>query len=489
MKPIVCFILLSFNLAIILPQNASRFPIREDGIWYMKYNDVYQDVFEYFIDSDTTINNSKYFKIYKTGTAYYDTAFYYEHIYVGAIRDDDDKLYYIDKGETTESNLFDFNISIGDTIKSEIAKGVVINSIDTLPDGRKVFNYEIPCMIECPVIKIIEGIGHAGGIMKDPPNFHAGFAGYNLICYLENVSLIYHNDFGFEDDRCDAQNSSRFPIKPTSEWKINFDEISAIPNWTGGEEEFRLFVDKDTLINALSYYKLYKSGIAHYDTIFSFDHVYVGAIRDENNKFYFIEKNTTNEIILYDFDLTEDDTIYTDVEHNMAITSIETLEDGRKKFNINKTDFQHGECSNIFNTYLIEGIGSMGGLFYESPCEHIGFMEHFLLCYYENDSIVYHNSLSPISCDNTSSISPKNTIKINIFPNPASIYITINLSENIDPETTVNIYDMLGRCVMSEKFQLLNNSLKLDISQYYKGLYLFEILNKEYTYTQKVLLH
>lgn len=203
MKKIVVIILYLLNVSLIYTQNTSRFPIHPAGVWKMQYSGLYEEIYEYYIEGDTLINSQSYYKVYKSGVTYYDTPFYYERIYVGALRDYDNKFFYVKKDEPTEVQLFDFNLEPGDTIESLIGNGKIINFIDTLPDGRKRMEQRGICVVSCPVIQIIEGIGHAGGIMKDPPDSHVGFAGHNLLCYFENEELVYHNNFGFTDARCE----------------------------------------------------------------------------------------------------------------------------------------------------------------------------------------------------------------------------------------------------------------------------------------------
>ena len=195
-----------------------------------------------------------------------------------------------------------------------------------------------------------------------------------------------------------AQNPSRFPIKPTSAWKINFYYGDHESTHTG-DELFKYMVENDTLINFKKYYKLYKSGVAYYDFPFSYNKIYTGAIRDEDNRFYYVKKNTTDEVLLYDFNLTAGDSIYSEIEQRtITIYNIDTLQNGRKLFNYSKYH-KLGKCGYFMSGYFIEGIGSLGGLLQVSPCDHIGFRENFLICYSEDNKIVYQSNQARCNCD------------------------------------------------------------------------------------------
>lgn len=128
--------------------------------------------------------------------AFYDTYFYYNNVYVGALRDESNKFYYIVKNNTTEKMLYDFDLKVGDTITTDFGKGFPIKKIDTLSDGRRRLLYQSEvCAGCCPADEFVEGIGHWGGIMENPPCLHPCAKGYYLLCYKENDELIYSNNF------------------------------------------------------------------------------------------------------------------------------------------------------------------------------------------------------------------------------------------------------------------------------------------------------
>jgi len=67
--------------------------------------------------------------------------------------------------------------------------------------------------------------------------------------------------------------------------------------------------------------------------------------------------------------------------------------------------------------------------------------------------------------------------QLNIYPNPAKEYITVDISsENIE-NATVQIINLLGKVVYSET-GIINNNIKIDIQNFESGLYFLSIENE-----------
>jgi chitodextrinase len=83
---------------------------------------------------------------------------------------------------------------------------------------------------------------------------------------------------------------------------------------------------------------------------------------------------------------------------------------------------------------------------------------------------------------NTASVSSINFETIKMYPNPANgnkIYFKLT------KEINVNIYNVLGKLIKSEKVNTKNNSI--DISNFSKGVYLFKIVSKNQFITKKLI--
>jgi hypothetical protein len=72
---------------------------------------------------------------------------------------------------------------------------------------------------------LLEGVGHSGGIMEDPPCYHIGFYGHFLNCFEVNGALIYQSDiplavdcenfFSSVDDLPDVPRVFIYPVPAT----------------------------------------------------------------------------------------------------------------------------------------------------------------------------------------------------------------------------------------------------------------------------------
>ena len=187
-----------------------------------------------------------------------------------------------------------------------------------------------------------------------------------------------------------------------------------------------------------------------------------------------------NEVLLYDFSLSEGD-----VFEYMLVTkvdSIQLLDDTYRK----RIVFEGGD----YHLFWIEGIGSlMGGLLWIDWdfIKHIP--EAWLLCYYENDSLLYRNDFLNLDCDYSftdvnAEILDKSYIP-KIYPNPFSQKVSISFKNTVygeKPEIMIKALD--GRVVYKE---ILNSDISLDLSFLSKGIYLLILTNKDFQHTTKII--
>lgn len=173
-----------------------------------------QPTFERFTLSgeDTVINDTTYKKLY----IFYDTLFNKSNaIYIGGIREDENKKVYF-KGDSVihdfkpsyynsyspieamgnELLLYDFSLSIGDTLKyANLSKGdefLIVSSVDTILIGnthRKRFSFE-------PIwwVKWIEGIGNIKGLLFTSGDLPFNGIDDDLICFKQNSEILYFNN-------------------------------------------------------------------------------------------------------------------------------------------------------------------------------------------------------------------------------------------------------------------------------------------------------
>jgi len=218
---------------------------------------------------------------------------------------------------------------------------------------------------------------------------------------------------------------------------------------------YKYTVTGDTLINSIKYHKLwiygkeYKMSVVQSCTPFidSVINKYVGSVRNDtlNKKVYFVEPDSLQEILLYDFSLLVGDTIpkgvNTQYQYNV-IVDIDSLYLGGIYHKIFILDTM---C--LFpKMYIIEGIGSATGLLSHIDCP---FQQTWKLeCYKENGKVIYpdSNASCPVITDIPEN---KETFEENIlFPNPT--YNVINLNSSITVRN-IKVYNIQGILVQEFK--------------------------------------
>lgn len=420
MKNLLLFCLLIWIDSFVHAQNNRQFSISPASVWRVDSIDSNWKINEntkYFIRGDTIINFCEYLKLYKSGVAYYDVPFYYSDVYVGAIREENKKIYYLKKKTSKELWLYDFNLHTGDTIKSSIAKGNTILSIDSLPSGRKIFNYNFG---HYTTGYIVEGIGTNGGLLSGGTSFiplHSGENACQLICYTENGDLVYQNMANLNSN-CDiADPPGQYSINTSAKWRYdrNLDNDTAEIY-----DYYQYYLSGDTTLNSMLYHKLYKKSnqlIKNKDGEYLCNLnliEYSGGIRDQENRYYFIPKGLVNEELLYDFNIKKGDKNNGKVFRDEIVFDTDTILDNRKVIYFG---------TDRWNNRIISGIGSTTGFLNEHETYT------YLKCFTENGVPVYHHygtydaelhhtdAIFPV-CNNFqvspgySSIDPDKTLKI-----------------------------------------------------------------------------
>jgi hypothetical protein len=282
---------------------------------------------------------------------------------------------------------------------------------------------------------------------------------------------------------CSSQHQSCYAIDPTSRWKIN------ITNDTRSNilETYIYFIDHDTIINSVTFYKLYRSGVFYFtNPYYYYSHAYIGAIRDFENRFYFIRKEETLEKLLIDFNLKLGDTIHSIIGKDRIVNLLDTLNDGRKRFG--SIPFICGGCCPT--PVLIEGIGHTDGLIEDPSCNHPGYNNNILICYSENGNTIYQNENNTgNNCDLSVSVpgKPVNDTKLKIYPVPAKNTITVETPENQDC-FRVEIYDLQGSIKYSKNIRITNGKkTNIDISALNDGIYVITVSFSNSSYTQKLV--
>lgn len=287
-----------------------------------------------------------------------------------------------------------------------------------------------------------------------------------------------------------AFNQGPFEIKPTSVWKIDklINVISKKDKRAGGDESYILFVNQDTVINTFTYYKIYKTGILFTDnSSISYQNQYVGAVRQSGKKVFYIEKNGNAGQLLYDFDLRVGDTIKGLVAKGHRVDSIDILPDGRKWFHLSKT------MLHAMDQYIVEGIGSSGGLLNEPPVGHYMYTDSYLVCYAEDNQVIF-TGVDYFECGCGDLVHVNETVLgqkagISIYPNPAKQKLTVEIDSDKSISGTIEMVNLAGITVIKSRFAHLSGIQRIifDIGLE-RGLYLIIIKTAGSSVTRKLLI-
>ncbi len=252
--------------------------------------------------------------------------------------------------------------------------------------------------------------------------------------------------------------------------------------------EFRFGVYGDTVINALTWTKVYTL----FDTtLISPTAEYFGAIREDENRRVWFTKPDMGESILYDFSAEAGDTIFyqwggalcgdtftfwPQTPHYLRVTGIDSLllENGeyRKQWHLE---------GNFLNDTWVEGIGSikMFALFNPilSDLTLCGDSYDFA-CFRQHNNTLYLNNQNceECYCDVSLSWSPLfNDLEktISVYPNPAHSELMIRSIKDPGP-LRIRIFDITGKIIL-EVSDVKGNPVVIPVSSLLSGNYLMMI--------------
>lgn len=237
-------------------------------------------------------------------------------------------------------------------------------------------------------------------------------------------------------------------------------------------------LNEDTLIEEKNYYKLYSFN----DTIYNIENAnYWGAIREENKKVYYRGKldfmgDIDEEILIYDFSVNSGDTIYLGnlfaVNEYMIVSEIDSIQingNYRKRILFMYDDY--------IWTEWIEGIGNTKGLLYTSGDIPTDGSNHFLVCYFHNDHLFYHNNEYDNCFPLYTDIKDLNTVDINalqVYPMPITDVSYIDIKNANNKYDKLYIFNSLGKIIKTIQ---LSNIEKIPIykKDFIIGMYYFKL--------------
>ena len=240
--------------------------------------------------------------------------------------------------------------------------------------------------------------------------------------------------------------------------------------------------EEDTIIDGKSYKKLYSFTEREFDIETA---TFVCGIRENENKQVFVAYHNRPEFMLYDFSLTEGDSILAEsngeYELYFNVTDVDTIDyNGVERRKITLQFYNYAWVT------WIEGIGNIEGLLMDWR-SYIMAMDPMpnvrLRCYEHNEECLYsdfsfnesiYDCYTPLYTGLEENETQNNIL---LYPNPAKERLYINTSIPIKQMTICNL---LGQEI--QKYNNLETTSSIDISGLNEGVYFVKI------YTEKVVL-
>ncbi len=263
----------------------------------------------------------------------------------------------------------------------------------------------------------------------------------------------------------------------------------------------------DTLINEITYHKLYFHNFLEELTPDSL--MYIAAMREDtiNQKVYYIWKNFDTEKLLYDFGLQVGDTFrinpsfanydgphpyssYTSQDY-YVIGVTDSLFDGVSRRVIALSAYP-SDNTTLRKDWFIEGVGSIFGVIYAGYEMIMDGYNPFLLCVHQNETLVHQEyeifgypvnecyfkpGLSIREVDNKHSsllISPS------VFDNKINI-------RSSEPITEILISDVNGRLIYQTKVSGNAPEINLNTTDWKSGLYIVRAGNSQHFVSKKIV--
>lgn len=264
------------------------------------------------------------------------------------------------------------------------------------------------------------------------------------------------------------------PTDSTAFWKVEwYDYQNCGPIQPNAS--YRTYFSGDTLINGLNYAKAYNAGYSQ-----CFPLGYAGALRNDsvNRKVYFVEVDSANEKVLYDFNLNPGDTLpqIDNLAPAIFVNTVDTILIN----SVFRKRIEFSYLGGIYGPFIIEGIGSMTGLL--SPIFSAE-TQFDLICFSQHNQPVFPDTST--SCFVLfNKVNELQSNQLVIYPNPIENSATIK-SNHLLKE--LKLIDINGRVVLDE---LIGSSVyTLNRSMFVSGFYVCEIITNEGSvYYRKIFL-
>jgi hypothetical protein len=284
-----------------------------------------------------------------------------------------------------------------------------------------------------------------------------------ILFFINIISIILHsvasgqNEIPFVDTT-KVWNILEIDVAPTS-------KVTSIIKFSG-----------DTIWNEINYRKVFQS----VDSLQTNWTLY-GMIREDTTcKVYFKFLADTSDRLLYDFNAEVGDSLYIPTQINeyppLIVDSIDILflsDTPRKRYFLHRGGKNKG-----MNEIWIEGIGSLYGVIYSGYAGSSGKILE-LLCFYENDTLIYQNP-DYESCFITTYAdkNPFSNIKVKIYPNPVTNKFILEVENIHVMNGVIEIFDLGGKNILKINLNK-KNQVVLYKNNLSPGLYFYRLSNND----------
>jgi len=235
-----------------------------------------------------------------------------------------------------------------------------------------------------------------------------------------------------------------------------------------------IYLDRDSIISNNSYKKVFSCDDKLHENI-----KYEGLIREQNKKTYFIPANSETEYLLYDFSLEEGMTFEYKCgleSRTFYVSSVDFVEiNGSTKKRIQIKTVSYADWT--LDTW-IEEIGSLSGIL--NPCyrNFSGGGVRELLCYYQNDELIYKNS-KYFECyyDKPEELIPfiqQPNIGVSVYPNPVTDAL-LTISSPNEIILSVQLVDISVDEIIYNNDDVHTNTYYIDVSVLQNGFYVLTV--------------
>jgi hypothetical protein len=268
------------------------------------------------------------------------------------------------------------------------------------------------------------------------------------------------------------------PVDSTSVWRVfTYDYDGSITF----NSDIKYYIDGDTIINQMSYSKLYSSGIRKLNgNPNPYSALLHGGLRNSNKQVFYYSVTDNQETLLFDFSLNVGDTLpVTFINDNgFIITSIDSVLVGdqyRKRFNLTNPTW-----IDFYSTWIVEGVGHEFGLI-ETMFEYPGKGSR-LLCYAEDYIPVFPEGvICDLNLGSDENLLPQQVLQI--YPNPAMDRLIVKTAWS--GNSIIQIINLDGKILLET--QLDKALTGISTENLTPGIYLIRIIGSKGVATNKFI--